>query len=314
MTRPGGVGYAVLAYGSWGLVPLFWPLIGPVHSVEVLAHRVVWSLVFAAFGWGALALWRRGIPDAVGLKSLRRPRTVLLLVLASIAISINWGVFIFAVQQGRMVETALGYYVNPILSIVLGVVVLSERLRRLQWVAVGIAALAVVVLTTTYGRVPWISLTLAVSFGCYGLLKKRIRLGALTSLLVESAVLTPVALGFLVVLAQWQPPAFDPVGDPRTSILLVLAGLVTLLPLIWFSAAAARVPLSLLGMLQYITPTMQFLVGVLILAEPMPPGRWIGFALVWLSLVILSADGLRRWKGNRRPPERVPPEGLAARR
>jgi len=288
-----GILYGIGAYTLWGAVPLFWPLVSRASAPELLAHRVIWSLVICAVllltvvprGW-----WGR----------VRRPRTLLLLAGAAAVVSVNWGVYIWAVNHGHVVETSLGYYINPILSILVGVVFLHERLAPLQWVSVGLAAAAVVVLTFEYGQLPWIALTLATSFATYGVIKKQVNGGAVETLTVESAVLTPVALGYLAFLQVTGDLTFGHLGWAH-NVLLIASGLVTVIPLLFFAAAATRLPLSTLGLLQYIAPTLQFLLGVFYFGETMSPGRWIGFALVWLALVILTLYGVRQARRARRP-------------
>jgi len=281
-----GIGYGLAAYGLWGAVPLFWPLVARAGSVELLAHRIVWSLVISVAL--ALALLPKGWYGRLATR-----RTLLMLGLAAAVVSVNWGVYIWAVNHGHVVESSLGYYINPILSILVGVLVLGERMGRLQWVSVGLAVLAVVVLTLEYGRLPWISLVLAGSFATYGLLKKQINGGAVETLTVESALLTPVALGYLVYLQFQGASTFGALGWGH-SLLLVATGVVTVVPLLFFAASATRLPLSTLGLLQYLAPTLQFLLGVLYFDEQMSAGRWVGFGLVWLALMIMSGDGIRR--------------------
>jgi chloramphenicol-sensitive protein RarD len=273
-------------------VPLYWPLLARAGALEILAHRIVWSLALAALlllatsprGW-----WRR----------VSRPRTLALLAAAAATVAVNWGIYIWAVNSGHVVEAALGYYINPVLSVLLGVALLHERLAPLQWAAVAVAASAVVVLSVDYGRPPLIAIGLAVSFACYGLLKNRINSGAVETLTVESALLTPLALAYLVHLQLAGQLTFGHLGWGHT-LLLVSTGLVTAVPLLLFSAAATRLPLSVLGLLQYLTPTAQFLLGVLYFGEAMPPARWVGFGLVWLALLLLSGYGLVRASTARR--------------
>jgi chloramphenicol-sensitive protein RarD len=281
-----GIAYGLGAYGLWGLVPLYWPLLDAAGPLEILAHRIVWSLVLA--GLLLLVLRRSG-----WWRSIARPRTLLLLTAAASLIAVNWGVYIWAVNSGHVVEAALGYYINPILSVLLGVVVLRERMAVAQWVAVGLAGVAVLVLAVEYGHPPWVSLILAASFATYGLLKKQIDSGALETLTVESAVLTPVAVGYLLWLQASGSLVFGHHGAGQ-SLLLASSGLVTLIPLLLFAAAATRLPLSTVGLLQYLTPTAQFLLGVLYFGETMSPARWFGFALVWAALIVLTVVGLRR--------------------
>lgn len=281
-----GLLYGFGAYGLWGLVPLFWPLVKPAGSLEILASRVVWSLVFAAVlivfvvprGW-----WHR----------IASRRNLLLLAAAAAVVSVNWGVYIWAVNHDHVTEAALGYYINPIVSIMIGVLVLGERLARWQWIAVGIALIGVVLLSVEVGRPPWIALTLAFSFATYGLLKKRVNGGAVETLTIESGFLFLPALGYLIFLQTRDQLSFTQFGIGH-SLLLIAAGLVTLIPLLLFSAAATRLPLSVIGLLQYVTPTAQFLLGVLYFHEQISTGRWFGFALVWLALILLTVGALIR--------------------
>ena len=288
-----GILYGVGAYTLWGAVPIFWPLVARAGALEILGMRIIWSLVICAVL--LLTVVPRGWWDRI-----RRPRILLLLTGAAAVVSLNWGVYIWAVNHGHVVETSLGYYINPILSILIGVVFLRERLAPLQWVSVGLAALAVLVLTFDYGRPPWIALALATSFATYGVIKKQVNGGAVETLTVESALLTPVALGYLAFLQVSGGLTFGHLGWAH-SLLLVASGLVTVVPLLCFAAAATRLPLSTLGLLQYIAPTLQFLLGVLYFGESMSVGRWVGFALVWLALVILTAYGVRQARRARRP-------------
>ena len=287
-----GILYGLGAYGLWGAVPLFWPLVASAGSLELLAHRVVWSLVISAVL--ARVLLPRG-----WFRRLATRRTLLMLGLAAAVVSVNWGLYIWAVNHGHVLETSLGYYINPILSILVGVVVLGERMAALQWVSVGLAAVAVVVLTVEYGRLPWISLVLAASFATYGVMKKQVNGGAVETLTVESALLTPVALGYLLYLQAQGGSTFVTLGWAH-SLLLVATGVVTVVPLLFFAASATRLPLSTLGLLQYLAPTLQFLLGVLYFGEQMSTGRWVGFGLVWLALMLMSGHGLHRANASRR--------------
>lgn len=284
--------YALGAYLVWGFFPLYLRLLRPAGPVEVLAHRVVWSVLVVAL---ILVALRR---VALLRELLRRPRALAGSALAAVLIAVNWGVYIYGVDTDQVVETALGYFVNPLVSVLLGVAVLRERLRAAQWVALGIGALAVTVLTVDYGRLPYLALILALSFGGYGLTKKRLGFPAAEGMLVESAVLAPAALGYLGWLASSGDLAFGRVSVGHT-VLLMLAGAATAGPLLCFAGAANRLPLSSLGMLQYLTPTLQLGCGVLIFHEPMPPVRLAGFALVWAALVVFTVDALRQ--ARRRP-------------
>jgi chloramphenicol-sensitive protein RarD len=224
---------------------------------------------------------------------LHTPRQRRLLCIAAVVISVNWGVFIWGVNNDHVVETSLGYFINPLVTVLLGVVVLHERLRRLQWVALGLAGVAVLGLTVDYGRPPWVALTLACSFGTYGLLKKKAGAGAIEGLAVETLVTAPVALAFLVWLgSQGEGHALS--EGPGHLLLLMSSGVVTALPLIFFGAAATRVPLTTLGLLQYVAPTLQFLLGVFLFGEPMPAMRWVGFAVIWCALALFTADSVRQ--------------------
>lgn len=290
-----GLLYGFGAYGMWGLVPLFWPLLKPSGAIEILAHRMVWSLAVVAVALLALRRWKW-----LG-ELLRQPRKLALTAIAATVISVNWGLYIWAVNNGHVVEASLGYFINPLVTIALGVLVLGERLRRAQWAAVGISFAAVLVLAVGYGRPPWISLALAFSFAAYGLIKKKLGMGGLESLTAETAILFLPALGYLLWLGAEGQSTFTSQGLGH-SALLASTGLVTAIPLVCFGAAAIRVPLSTLGLLQYMAPVFQFGLGVLYFHEAMPPERWAGFALVWLALVLLTWDALR---GARRSRERL---------
>ncbi|MDT0394626.1 MULTISPECIES: EamA family transporter RarD [Streptomyces] len=281
------------AYGMWGLVPLFWPLLKPSGAVEILAHRMVWSLFFV----GAALLFIRRWAWLGEL--LRQPRRLALVAVAAAVITVNWGVYIWAVNSGHVVEASLGYFINPLVTIAMGVLLLKERLRTAQWAAVGVGAAAVVVLTVGYGQPPWISLCLAFSFATYGLVKKKVDLGGVESLAVESAIQFLPAVAYLVWLGTRGDATFGAEGAGHAA-LLAASGIVTALPLVCFGAAAIRVPLSTLGLLQYMTPVFQFLLGVLYFKEAMPPERWAGFALVWLALTLLTWDALRTARGSAR--------------
>jgi chloramphenicol-sensitive protein RarD len=279
-----GVAYGVAAYGLWGLFPLYWPLLKPAGAVEILAHRMVWSLAVVLV---ILAITR----NWAWIRVLSRRRLALLTVAAAV-VTLNWGTYIWAVNNAHVVETSLGYFINPLVSVALGVLVLGERLRRLQWVAIGIGAAAVLALAVDYGRPPWIALVLAVSFGFYGLIKKIAGVGTVEALSVETGVMFLPALAFLLVLHSSGVATFGAAGGLH-AILLAGAGLVTAIPLLCFGAAANRVPLSTIGLLQYLAPVLQFVIGVLVMGEAMPASRLAGFALVWLALALLSYDGLR---------------------
>ena len=271
----------IAAYLMWGLFPLYWPLLEPADALEILAHRVVWSLVAVVLLLLLTGRTLRALP--------RDRRRLTLLAAAAVLIGINWGVYIWGVNNHHVVETSLGYFINPLVSVALGVLVLGEKLRRTQWAAVGVAALGVGVLTVESGRPPWIALVLAFSFGTYGLVKAIVGVGAVEGLVVETTALTPVAVVFLVVMSARGDGNFTNHGAGH-ALLLTTAGLVTALPLLAFAGAASRVPLNRLGLLQYMTPTIQFLIGVLLRHEPVSPGRLVGFLIVWLALVLFTVD------------------------
>ncbi len=278
--------YGLAAYAMWGFFPLYFKLLQPAGPLEILAHRVVWSVVFVSL---LLAALRNG--RFLG-RLIRDRRLFGGVALAAVLIGLNWGTYIYAVNSDRVVETALGYFITPLVIVLLGVTTLGERLRRAQWVAVGIGALAVAVLTVDYGRLPYIALVLAVSFGSYSLIKKRLGLPPAEGLFVESAVLALPALAYLTWAGFSGVARFGEVSTGHT-VLVVLSGAATAVPLLLFAGAANRVPLTALGILQYVAPILQLVCGVLIFHEPMPPARLAGFALVWLALVVFTVDGVR---------------------
>jgi chloramphenicol-sensitive protein RarD len=278
----------------WGLFPLYWPLLEPAGALEILAHRIVWSLVTMSVLVLALArtsALRRVVADR---------RVARLLSLAAALITVNWATYIWGVNNGHVVETALGYYINPLVTVLMGVFVLGERLRPWQWAAMGVAGLAVVVLTVDYGRLPWVALVLALTFGSYGLCKKQAGAPAIESITFETLLIGPLALGYLLWLGARGDSAFVSHGVWH-ALLFTTTGIVTAVPLICFGGAAIRVSMVTLGLLQYLTPTLQFALGVLYFHEPMPTGRWIGFALVWVALAIFTVDSLRHRRRTLRP-------------
>lgn len=284
-----GLPYGIGAYLCWGLFPLYWPLLEPAGPLEVLAHRIVWSLVFVLVLIAATRRWGR-------FRNIARDRTLMLfLALASVTIALNWGGFIWGVTNGHVIETSLGYFINPLVTVLLGVFVLKETLRPAQWAAVGIGFVAVVVLTVDYGRLPWIALLVAGSFATYGFLKKRASLGAFEGLGMETLILAPVAVAFLVALQVRGDLTFGHAGAANAT-LLVGTGVVTAIPLLMFAAAATRLSLTTIGLLQYLGPFLQFLLGLFVFGEAMSTARWVGFALVWSALVIFTIDAI----GNRR--------------
>lgn len=282
--RAGAI-YGAAAYTLWGLLPLYWLLVDEAGSVEVVAHRLVWSLVVVL----AILAVRRRIARVWSLGW----RAVGLLAVAAVVITINWCVYIWAVTTSQVIEMSLGYFINPLVTVLIGVIVIRERLRPAQWVAMGVAATAVLVLTIDYGRLPWIALTLAFTFATYGLAKKKAAVGAAEGLAVETAILLVPSVAFLVWLEVNDTASFGHSGW-ELDLFLVGCGLVTAVPLMLFSAAATRVPLTTLGLLQYLAPTLGFILGVTVFDEDVPPVRLAGFALVWVALVIFTADALRR--------------------
>ncbi len=294
----------MLAYLLWGLFPLYWPLLRPAAAIEILAHRVVWSGAFVA---AILALtggfaWMRG---------LGRRRAGLLGV-AAVLISVNWGMFIYGVNSDQVVETSLGYFINPLVTVALAVAVLGERLRRHQLMAVAIATVAVAVLTIDYGRPPWLALTLAFSFALYGLVKKRADVDGIRSLAVETGFLALPAIGYLVWLGSTGAGTFTSEGPGHTALVMA-GGIATAVPLMLFGVAAIRVPLTTLGLLQYMTPTMQFLIGVLLYGEPMPLSRLVGFLLVWVALAVFTVDAVRATRAATRVRNAATPTAATAR-
>jgi len=280
-TEPGDRTGLLLGFGAyllWGVFPLYFGLLEPAGAVEIIAHRVIWSLV--------LCLVVLTVTRALGtLRAvLRSPRTLAALAGAGVLVTTNWLVYVHGVLSGQTVDAALGYYINPLVTVLIAVLVLGERLRPAQWCALGLAAGAVVVITLGVGRLPWIALALALSFAGYGLVKNRTgqSVGALAGLTVETATMTPLALGYVGYLAARGSLTF-PAHGPWHAAALAALGVITAVPLLMFGGAARRLPLSVLGLLQYLTPTLQFLIAVLVLREDMPAGRWWGFALVWAA-------------------------------
>ncbi|TCC59728.1 EamA family transporter RarD [Kribbella pittospori] len=279
--------YGFAAYLIWGLFPLYWKLLDHSGAIELLAHRVVWSLVTIAI----LVVVLRKFGQVRAL--LREPRRRWPLIAAAFLISANWGTYIWAVNHGRVVETSLGYFITPLFTVLLGVVVLKERLRSLQWVALAVAFVAVAGLTIENGRPPWVAIILTFSFGFYGLTKKQAGAGAIEGMAIESATVAPLALAAIVVLgAQGQSTVTHHGAGYLT--LVLLTGPITAVPLLLFGASATRVSMTTLGLLNYIAPIMQFICGVLVFHEEMSPMRWAGFGLVWVALVIFTLDSMNR--------------------
>ena len=277
-----GLLFGVSAYSLWGLFPIYWPLLEPASAVEIVSHRAVWTLVFCF-----IILWlTKTLKSTLAL--LKRPKIVAGLFLGSILISINWIVYIYAATSGHVVEASLGYYINPIVVIATGVLILKEKMRPLQWVSVGVATLGVAVLTVDYGRLPWIALGLAFSWGGYGLVKKQLGLGALEGLSIETLISSGAYLAYLIWLGNQGEGQFG--VSWKITLLFIGGGAVTAIPLLLFNGATNRLPLTLIGLLQYITPTIQFSIGVWYFNEDMPAASWIGFIIIWIALVALAFD------------------------
>ncbi|MEI2821131.1 MAG: EamA family transporter RarD [Marmoricola sp.] len=284
--------YGLSAYLIWGLFPLYWQLLQPASSLEILAHRIAWSV----FVMVALLFASRRVPEFRAI--LASPRTTRLLVAAAVLVSVNWGTYIWGVNNGHVVETALGYFINPLVNVSMGVVIMGERLRKVQWIALAFAFVAVLVLAWDYGRPPYVALTLAFSFALYGLLKKKADVDAIESLTFETLLISPVAFGYLIYLGVSGQSAFGSHGVTH-ALLLASTGIATAGPLLMFGAAAIRVKLSTLGLLQYIAPTSQFVIGLIVFHETMTHVRWIGFVMVWIALAIFTADALRHYRNTR---------------
>ncbi len=291
-TRGRGLWYAFGAYGLWGLLPIYWKWLQVVPAFEILLHRMVWSLLFLLAMVYAAGRWQ-GLRESVGNR-----RTLALYAAAALLLSGNWWLYIWAVNAGFIVETSLGYFVNPLVNVVLGVIIFRERLRPGQWTAILLAAAGVAFLTWVYGQPPWISLGLAFSFAFYGVIKKIAPLGASEGLTLETALMSVPASAVLVYWWTTGTGSFGSLG-PRIDLLLVGAGATTALPLVWFAAAARRLPLSIVGVMQYIAPTVQFLIGVLLYGEPFDLHRLVGFAIIWTALVLFTAEGV--WARGRLP-------------
>ena len=279
-----GILYAVSAYVIWGLLPIYWKALHIVPAGQILAHRIVWSLAFVGLVLTARRKW------AWWGEAKKRPRVLLTFAFSGTLLAVNWYTYIWAVNAGHIVETSLGYFINPLVNVLLGFLFLKERLRVAQWLALSVAAAGVVYLTFNYGSFPWIALTLAFTFGAYGLLRKTAALNSAEGLFLETAVLFLPALGFLLLQQAHGTGAFAHTGV-ATSLLLIGAGAATSIPLLLFASGARRITMTTLGLLQYIAPTLQFLIGVLIYKEPFGVERLIGFGLIWLALVLYTVEG-----------------------
>lgn len=282
-----GTLYGIGAYGLWGMMPIYFTWLVPANSIEIVANRVVWSVIFCALiitvgrGWGKIGV------------AIKNRRTMGTLSVAGLLIAVNWLTYVFAVTTGHAIEASLGYFINPLVSVLIGVLVLKEKLRPLQWTAVGVGFAAVVVLTFSYGKLPWIALVLAFSFGTYGFVKNRVggKVDAITSLSVETAVLTPIAVAAMIVVTGMGQATLTGMGAGHFW-LLASTGIVTAVPLLFFGASASRLSMTGIGLLQFMTPLIQFIMAITLLGEHMSNERWIGFAIVWVALAILIADML----------------------
>ena len=290
-----GLLFAIGAYGLWGFLPAYFLLLAPAGPFEVVAFRILMSLIFCAILLTVTRTWGPFWHLA------RQPRVLGIMAIAGVLIYINWQVFVIAALSNQVVEGSLGYFINPIVTVLLGVIFLRERLRPAQWAAVGLAFVAVIVIMIGLGTFPWIALTLAFSFGLYGFIKKKVgaQVDAISGLTLETALLVPVAIVQLIVVAVTAGLAFGQNGIGHT-VAMIGTGVVTAVPLLLFAAAARRLTLVTIGLTQFLAPVLQFLFGVFILHEAMPPGRWIGFALVWIALIVLTVDMVVGARASRR--------------
>jgi chloramphenicol-sensitive protein RarD len=283
-----GLMLALLCYASWGIFPIYWKILKEVPSDQILAHRIVWSFVF-------LAILLTALRNKMVFKYLANWRVAGLLLITGTLVCSNWGVYIYAVNHDRIVDTSLGYYMNPMVNVLLGVIFLKEKLGRLQQLAVLFAIAGIVCLTIYVGRLPWISVFLAFSFGTYGLLRKKANLESLPALLIETMLLTPLALGYLFLAEHHGTGSFMH-GSWLISVLLIIGGPVTALPLYWFGKAATRIPLSTIGFIQYLSPTIALLIGIFVYGEPFKTPYIIAFAMVWTGLVLFSISIIRDYR------------------
>ena len=280
-----GLVYGLGAYVLWGLFPLYWPLLKPATSPEIVSHRAVWTMVFCFI---ILAI-TKSLKST--LATFKRPKVAAKLFTASILVSINWLIYIWATNNGHVVEASLGYYINPLIAITFGILLLKERMRRLQWVSVSIATIGVLVLTIDYGHLPWVAFGVALSWGTYGLIKKQLNLGAVEGLAIETLIAFIPYCAYLVFLDSKGEGQFG--QGVSLTILLISAGAVTAIPLLLFNASTTRLPLTTIGLLQYITPTLTFIIGVWVNHEIMSTARWLGFFIIWIALFVLAYDLVR---------------------
>lgn len=294
-----GIWNGLAAYIMWGFFPIYWKLLYEVPALQVIGHRIVWSFVLLIIVVLATKQWTAFRKAALDWK------TIAIYSIAAVLLSINWLVYVWGVNAGFIVETSLGYFINPLISVLLGVVFLGERLRTMQWIPIGLAAAGVLYLTASYGRLPWIALSLAISFGIYGLVKKLAPLGSLYGLTLETGIVFPIALIYLVFVGFTGSGSFLQEGA-LTTILLVGTGVVTSVPLLMFASAARQIPLTMIGVLQYVAPTLQFLLGVFLYHEPFDHSSLIGFSMVWLALIIFWVEN---YLANRVPVSTIPEMG-----
>lgn len=294
-----GILNGLAAYALWGFFPIYWKFLHQVPALQVIGHRISWSFVLLMIIIFATRQWKDFRTAALA------PKVIGIYSIAAVLLTVNWLVYVWGVNAGFIVETSLGYFINPLLSVLLGVIFLRERLRPMQWVPVGIAAIGVIYLTTVYGRLPWIALSLAFSFGFYGFVKKLAPLGSLFGLTLETAIAFPFALIYLLIIELNGAGAFVQDGASIT-ILLIGAGAVTTIPLLMFASAAKQIPLTVVGLLQYIAPTLQFLIGVFLYKEPFDHSHLIGFGVVWAALIIFWVEN---YLAHRMPVEPIPEMG-----
>ena len=279
-----GIVYAFAAYGMWGFFPIYFKLLLPVSAMQILAHRVIWSVVF-------LGIVMTTMREFANMRATLTRRIVITYLAAACLLAVNWFTYIWAVNAGFILEASLGYFINPLVNVFLGVVFLRERLKVWQWIPIGLAAIGVIYLTISYGTLPWIALVLAFSFGLYGLMKKVAPLGALHGLTLETAILLLPSLGYLLLMESQGTGYFGHLGVEK-DLMLAFGGVLTALPLLFFAGAARRIALSTMGLIQYVAPTLQFLVGVFIYHEDFTPQRVVGFSIIWLALIIYSTSSL----------------------
>lgn len=287
-----GILFALSAYGMWGLFPIYFKSVASVSPFEVLSHRIIWSVIFMALFIAASGRWQKL------MRNIRQKRLLLNLTVSAILISINWVVFIWSVGQGHILDTSMGYFINPLVSLLLGMVILGERLRIIQWLAVLMAVAGVAYQLILLGSLPWVALVLACSFGTYGLLRKQIVVDPFSGLLIETLILSPFALLYLFWLTQHNELVFLS-ESVQMSGLLVAAGIVTSVPLICFAAGARRLTLTINGLLMYITPSLTFILAVVVYDEPLHPDRLVTFALIWTGLILFTAEGV--WQSTKIP-------------